>query len=174
MEFQRNLHPNQLCSGLTSLTGTCWASGQKQLNSKTSLFLPTTRHSYLLTSFHISTHLLCIIPNPVTITHFDCTLHYMNGSLCYTVYLEQFVFTIVCVQVMGRLPSNCFRVAVEQVSWKEGHWWWWEEYLVSLYFFSISSFVYCFGERMAVSACRPVHHDYVCACVRACVWAREM
>lgn len=58
--------------------------------------------------FHVSAHFTVRHPNPVTITHSDCTVHGLSGSLCYTGYLEQFVFNIMCVQVMSWLPSNRF------------------------------------------------------------------
>lgn len=119
MELQRKLYPNQLCSRQTSLTGACWASGQ---NSWTQQCHSSYQIPDILSPPFISLHTpLCVTPNPVTITHSDCTLHSMIGSSCCTVYLEQFVFNILLVQVMGWLPSNCFWIAVEQVSWKESH-----------------------------------------------------
>lgn len=76
----------------------------EQLNSIMPLSFSTTGHPYTLASFHISEHF--IVHHTVTITHSDCTLHSMIGSLCFTVYLEHFVFNVESVQVMAS-ESQC-------------------------------------------------------------------
>lgn len=98
-------------------------------------FLSSRLLSYLCT-LHSASH------NPVTITlTLDCPPCSMIGSLCYTVDLEQFVFSIMCTQVMGCLPTTLSRSRTSKKV---------------TFFFSFSFFFNCFGKGEAVNAHKTV------------------
>lgn len=144
----------------------CLASVHRSWTSKCHFSYQLPDILILLPPF-ISLHTSLCIPltqwQSLSLTVLSIVWMGLNATQC----TRNYVFSVyVCVQGMKWLLSNCFWVAVEKVSWTEGHWCWRiEACFYFILFFSVLSQVLftVLLEKAAVNVCKTVH----------CVWVWE-